>query len=184
MMTPRAPLASAALVVALLAGPALAAEPEVDGVIATRPGAPPALTTDQKIANILAASRAEDADSDVHEVAGPRQVHGEAGVSVGTGGYRAGYVSALIPVGESGTVGIAYSQAQGGRGFGYGRGPGFGGPGMMRGGQSQALGLSFDYRDSKKADACAPAFYDGSRPVEPVWATEARGRSACAPTRD
>ena len=181
-MIARAPLASAALVAALLAGPALAADPDVDGVIVTRPGTPPALTTDQKIANILAAARAEDDAVDTREIAGPRQVHGEASVSVGTGGYRAASVSALIPVGENGTVGIAYSQAQGGRGFGYGQGfggPGFGGPGM-RGGQSQALGLSLDFRDSKKADACAPAFYDGSRPVGPVWASEARGgRSAC-----
>lgn len=176
-MIARASLASAALVAALLAGPALAAEPEVDGVIVTRPGTPPALTTDQKIANILAAARAEDERDDVREAAGPRQVHGEASVSVGSGGYRAASVSAVMPVGENGMVGIAYSQAQGGRGFGYG-------PGMMRGGRSQALGMSFDFHDSKKADACAPAFHDRSRPVEPVWSTEARGRSGCVTRAD
>ncbi|MEI9905707.1 MAG: hypothetical protein WDN06_18565 [Asticcacaulis sp.] len=37
-------------------------------------------------------------------------VHGSAGVSVGTGGYRSAYVSAVMPVGDNGMLGIAYSQ--------------------------------------------------------------------------
>jgi hypothetical protein len=58
------------------------------------------------------------------------------GVSVGTGGYRSGYVSSLIPIGESTTLGVAVSQTDFGKhgggwyGYGgYGGGYGYGGYG-------------------------------------------------------
>lgn len=126
---------------------------------------------------------------------GKRQVHGEMGVSVGTGGYRSGYVSSLIPIGETGTLGVAVSQTDfgkhGGYGYdgyggygGYGGGYGYGwGP---RGGTSQSLALSLDMRGgggrskSDTPEGCAPGFRDGDRYVEPVWVTEMRGDKSCA----
>lgn len=124
---------------------------------------------------------------------GKRQVHGEVGMSVGTGGYRSGYVSTLIPIGENSTLGVAVGQTDFGKhgggygGYGYG---GYGGYGDgygygRRGGTQQSLALSLDIRggDSRNADTpegCAPGFRDGDRYVEPVWVTQMRGDRACA----
>lgn len=116
---------------------------------------------------------------------GKRQVHGEVGVSVGTGGYRSGYVSTLIPIGETGTLGVAVSQTDFGKhggGYGYG-GYGYGyGP---RGGSAQSLALSLDMRGgsgrsrSDTPEGCAPGFRDGDRYVEPLWVTQMRGDRGC-----
>jgi len=43
----------------------------------------------------------------------PRKVHGEVGLSVGTGGYRSGYVVSAMPVGETGLVTLAIGQSRG-----------------------------------------------------------------------
>lgn len=110
---------------------------------------------------------------------GKRQIHGETGVSIGTGGYRSGYVSTLIPIGEASTLGIAVSQTdygRNGRGYGYG----YGGYGWGRGGSSQSLALSLDMRGGGRSksdtpEGCAPGFRDGDRYVEPVWVTQMRG---------
>lgn len=125
---------------------------------------------------------------------GKRQVHGEMGVSVGTGGYRSGYVSSLIPIGETGTLGVAVSKTDFGKhggGYGYGGyGGGYGGYGDgygwgPRGGTSQSLALSLDMRGgggrskSDTPEGCAPGFRDGDRYVEPVWVTEMRGDKSC-----
>ena len=125
---------------------------------------------------------------------GKRQMHGEVGMSVGTGGYRSGYVSTLIPIGETGTLGVAVSQTDFGKhggGYGYGGyGSGYGGYGDgygygRRGGTSQSVALSLDVRGGggRKSDTpegCAPGFRDGDRYVEPVWVTQMRGDRACA----
>jgi hypothetical protein len=126
---------------------------------------------------------------------GKRQVHGEMGVSVGTGGYRSGYVSSLIPIGETGTLGVAISQTDFGKhgGYGYGGYEGYGGYGGYgdgygwgrRGGTSQSLALSLDMRGgggrskSDTPEGCAPGFRDGDRYVEPVWVTQMRGDKSC-----
>lgn len=118
---------------------------------------------------------------------GKRQVHGEVGVSVGTGGYRSGYVSTLIPIGENGTLGVAVGQTDfgkhgGGYGYGgYGDGYGYG----RRGGAQQSLALSLDMRGgggvkSDTPEGCAPGFRDGDRYIEPVWVTQMRGDRSCA----
>lgn len=125
---------------------------------------------------------------------GKRQVHGEMGVSVGTGGYRSGYVSTLIPIGETGTLGVAVSKTDFGKRGGYaydygGYGHGYGGYGYgwaPRGGTSQSLALSLDMRGgggrsrSDTPEGCAPGFRDGDRYVEPVWVTQMRGDRGCA----
>ncbi|CAN5378521.1 hypothetical protein BH10PSE3_BH10PSE3_07440 [soil metagenome] len=124
---------------------------------------------------------------------GKRQVHGEVGMSVGTGGYRSGYVSTLIPIGENSTLGVAVGQTDFGKhgggygGYGYG---GYGGYGDgygygRRGGTSQSLALSLDVRGggsraSDTPEGCAPGFRDGDRYIEPVWVTQMRGDRTCA----
>ncbi len=73
----------------------------------------------------------------------PRKIHGEVGASVGTGGYRSGYVSAVIPVGKTGTVAIAVSDTKFGRHGGPGWGGGYGGYG-----DRQMLGLGLALGDA------------------------------------
>ena len=65
-----------------------------------------------------------------------RQIHGEVGVAVGTGGYRSGYITSVMPIGETGTLALTIGQEKngyrpywGGAGrpygaFDYGYGPG------------------------------------------------------------
>lgn len=75
----------------------------------------------------------------------PRKVHGEVGVTVGSGGYRSAYAVSVMPIGETGTLTLAVSEAKGGRRGGYGYGYGYGGPGFGRFGgdhSSFALGLA------------------------------------------
>lgn len=122
-----------------------------------------------------------------------RKIHGSMGASIGTGGYRSVYATALIPVGDNGTLGIAVSQTDFGknnvygyggyRGYGYGRGyGGYGGYGH-RGGTSTSVGLSFATSDddnlSDPPAGCAPGFYNGGRYIEPVWVSQMHGSAAC-----
>ena len=206
------PLLAIIAVSAALTGPALAstaddeaiataqAKPSAQALSAQAPPTPvattatPPLTTQQQIDNfiyhsppmdedhrgILPAALSEDRDED-----GKRKIHGSMGVSVGTGGYRSAYASALIPVGENTTVGVAVSKTDSGKhgGFyadpyygygygygGYGYGPGYG---RVRGGSQQSVALSVmsgvGGRSSDTPEGCAPGFRDGGRYVEPLW---------------
>ncbi len=118
-MTPRRVLLLAASL-ALLAGPALAAD-------AAAPGDSPVSTnsqsTDAKIAAWLDdGSKAQDAgQSDGPGAEGPaappdRQIHGEMGAAIGSNGYRSAYGVATIPIGKSSSATVAIST-------GSGRGP-------------------------------------------------------------
>jgi hypothetical protein len=146
------------------------------------------LTTQEQIAAFLtetSTSRYDDgqrgllpADRDEN---GKRKVHGSMGVSVGTGGYRSAYASALFPVGENTTVGLAVSQTDFGKHGGfyadpyYGGGYGYGGYGYgrMRGGSQQSVALSvmtgLSGRSDDTPEGCAPGFRAGGRYVEPLW---------------
>lgn len=185
-------------------------------VIAT-PAQP--LTTQQQIDAFLAPAKAADArqrgllppshDFDAYgpeayassdrDADGKRKIHGEMSVSVGTGGYRSASASALIPVGESTTVGVAVSKTDFGRngvwaygdgayGYGgYGAAYGYGGyPMRLRGGQSQSLAVSVmsgnaGRRSAGVPEGCAPGFRDGGRYVEPLWVGEMRdGAHPCS----
>lgn len=46
---------------------------------------------------------------------GGRQIHGEMGVTVGSNGLRAVGGNAIVPLGETGTLGIGFENVQGGR---------------------------------------------------------------------
>jgi hypothetical protein len=41
-----------------------------------------------------------------------RSIHGEVGFSVGTGGYRSVFESAVIPLGDDGFLAVAFEQAR------------------------------------------------------------------------
>ena len=115
------------------------------------------------------------------------EVHGSAGVSVGTGGYRSAYVSAVMPVGDNGMLGIAVSHTDYGKNalpyYGYGRrgyGYGYG----SRGGSADAFSLSYmnlgDDDDQATPEGCAPGFRDGSgQYMEPLWVTRMNGDRDC-----
>lgn len=177
---------------------------------------PKPLTTEEQIAAFLATSPAVSPEGrgaglghiDYGERE-PRKIHGSAGVTVGTGGYRSAYVSTLIPIGETSTLGVAYSQTDHGNNvvfrpyddFGYG-GAGFGGslggygrgwdndglnlgrPGQWsQGGKSKSLAVSLAVGGDgqRPPEGCAPAFRAGDRYVEPLWATQMRGdQNPCA----
>ncbi|WP_297512223.1 hypothetical protein [uncultured Caulobacter sp.] len=202
---------------AALASPALAASAPDDEVIATAQGKPGAqaltataaqvasaaattparpLTTQDQIAAFVAANPNPEVEGAARGLLpadrdedGKRRVHGSMGVSVGTGGYRSGYVSALIPVGESATVGVAVSKTEFGKrgGWidpaydGYGHGPGYG---YRGGGARQSIALSVMSGARDHADVppgCAPGFRVDGRYVEPAWVDGLRdGAHPCA----
>ncbi len=136
------------------------------------------------------AARLDNAPS-VAPDSGRRPIHGVAGVSVGTGGYSSAYVAAAIPVGDTGTLGVAVSETDYGKNNvyynpGYGRGYGYGGygrgwaGGFSRGGKSQSIAVSLDmtgaHNGSDTPAGCAPGFRDDNgRYIEPVWVTRMRG---------
>jgi len=185
-----------------------AAEAQAAPAITAPP--PRILTADEQVAEFLATSPAlEGRDGLVRltpaEPETRRQIHGSAGVTVGTGGYRSAYVSTLIPIGETSTLGLAYSQTDHGKnavfhphdGYGYGRdGYGYdqggwngdsvslGRPGHWgRGGKQQSVAISLAVGGDRRGppEGCAPAFRAGDRYVEPLWATQMRGEtSPCA----
>lgn len=86
----------------------------------------------------------------------PRKVHGQVGVTVGSGGYRSAYVVSVMPVGKTGTLALAVSETRGGKYGGpqgyYGRG-GYGGYGGYGAGTRQSIGLSLALGDAAK-DGC------------------------------
>lgn len=223
-------LTAASLSGAVLAGPAFAgdddeiiataqAKPSAQALAAT-PAATPAaptpvkqLTTQEQIAAFIAANPGPEIDGGPRGLLpadrdenGKRKVHGEMGMSVGTGGYRSAYASGLFPVGENATVGIAVSKTDfgkhgggwydpyygGGYGLGYGGGYGLGygggygpGYGRARGGESQSVALSIVTGNRRGGggtpDGCAPGFRDGGRYVEPLWVEGMRdGNHPCA----
>jgi hypothetical protein len=173
---------------------------------------PKAMTTDEQIAAFLATSPAVglgDGTRGITRVddgeAEPRKIHGSAGVTIGSGGYRSAYVSTLIPIGESSTLGLAYSQTDHGNNavfrpydeFGYGgdyvgaygrgwdpNGLNLGRPGRWsRGGKSQSVAISLNVGSDRQRppEGCAPAFRAEGRYVEPLWATQMRGaQNPCA----
>lgn len=46
----------------------------------------------------------------------PRQIEGEIGVGIGTGGYREAFGTAVIPLGQSGTAIISFDSVESNRG--------------------------------------------------------------------
>src|SRR5690349_20893215 len=96
-----------ALMTALAAGPALAAEPAPDAPVATAAAGAPPTTADQVEAFIRSApppTVAEAQTVDGVVTGDDRKVHGVVSVGVGTYGYRSLYARSDMPVGETGRL--------------------------------------------------------------------------------
>ena len=111
-MTPRLLFLAASLLA--LGGPALAADAPADGA----PVSTASQTTDQKIASWLSdapkVAPASDKGRDEPLAydpadAPPRQIHGEVGAGIGTGGYRSAYGVVNIPIGKTSSATVAVS---------------------------------------------------------------------------
>ncbi|MGH6999482.1 MAG: hypothetical protein ACREEO_14910 [Phenylobacterium sp.] len=92
-----------------------AAEPAAPAV-----AAPPAETLDTAeqikrwLAESPAAATPEEAYGERVRLPRDRQIHGEVGVAVGTGGYRSGYITSVMPIGETGTLALTIGQEKNG----------------------------------------------------------------------
>lgn len=120
-----------ALLFALAAAPALAAEPETaDQPVATADAqGGVADQIDAWIRSSPATEQRADAVADKDAPVIERQPHGVVSVGVGTHGYRSVYARTDLPVGKTGTLSIAVADVRGGRlgpVYGYGPGPGYG----------------------------------------------------------
>lgn len=108
-----------------------AAEPAAPAVTARQPET---LDTAEQIKRWLAESPAatttpEEALSDGVRLPRERKIHGEVGVAVGTGGYRSGYITSVMPLGDNGTFALTIGQEKNGyRQYWGGGRPPFGGP--------------------------------------------------------
>jgi len=158
-----------------------AAAPPAATAAAGGAAAKPLTTDEQTKAWISDAPRLDRAPAADAGASGKRQVHGSAGVSVGSGGYSSAYVSTLIPVGKSGTLGLAYSQTDYGNNpvYGYGYGGGYGR--YHRGGRSQSVAVMLDMsgQDASMPEGCVPGFRDGDRYMEPVWVSRLHPELSC-----
>ena len=151
-----------ALLAALVAAPALAAEP--DAPVATAPTTPASASTAEQIDAFIKSAPMPDARGDdapdgvVGGVAGDaRKPHGEVAVSVGTGGYRSIYGRTDIPVGKDGHVSLAFQDSR--NAYGYGRGWHGGGP------------LGFGGADRQR---CDPEAMSPARPLDAVGGPHGR----------
>ncbi len=120
-----------ALFAAMIALPALAAEPDAPVTTAPAQAAAPAETvsTAQQIDDFIKTTpvpdpRRDDTPDGVvpHDDGKP---HGEVGVAIGTGGYRSVYGRTEMAVGKNARVSLAFEDTKGGY-YGYGR-RGYGG---------------------------------------------------------
>lgn len=90
--------------------------------------APHGLTTDQQIARWIGERTANAPEAPVdpwaEADAGPRKMHGQVSVGIGTGGYRDYAAAVSMPLGENATLNLSISQTKnspwGYYGYGYG----------------------------------------------------------------
>ena len=169
----------------VVATPHPAAVPTAVAAPAKAAGNTKPMTTDEQVTAWLAdapkldhAAPAGDADTSGDPLA-PRQIHGSAGVAIGSNGYSSAYVSSLIPVGKDSTLGIAVSQADwGGTTVDHGRY-------RLPKGRSQSLAVSLQIGNGqgRVPDGC-PGFVDGGRYVEPVWWSRLHPDQECTSETD
>lgn len=109
-----------------------------------------------------------------------RQVHGQVGVAVGTGGYRSAYAQADIPIGRTGLLSVAVAETRSDRLHGgysaydydplHGRGfAGYGGALASGRGVSQSFGLSFQLGDGAGRGGCERAAASRQRGRAETW---------------
>jgi hypothetical protein len=97
-----------------------------------------------------------------------RAVHGEAGVSIGSSGYRQAYASMIAPVGSTGTVAMAVGDTRWtGRGGAHSR-------------QSLSIGASLGDGSTPGGQAAACAGLHDAGGPEPLWAMRLRAERPAA----
>jgi len=162
---------------------ASAANAQAKVVAATTPKATSGTTTTQaqlvaSMAQRVDYARSTTSPAATGDLTDGRTIHGEAGVSIGTGGYRSAFATSVIPIGQNGTLGIAVRQTDFGKSgrlsYGWGR----------HNGSSQSVALSLDLSGDDVTDTdtprgCAPGFRAGDRYIEPLWVTQSRGGRSC-----
>ena len=164
----------------VVSGPSAAPPPantQAAGTSSTGTSTP--MTTDEQVKAWLAnAPKLEhtptsDAMDDTGTPA-PRQIHGSAGVAVGSNGYSSAYVSSLIPIGKDSTLGLAVSQTD------YGGGTLDHGRIRLPKGRSQSVAVSLQLGNAQgDVPADCPGFMDGGRYIEPVWVSRLHPDMAC-----
>lgn len=106
------PLAALSAALSLLAGSAMAA-PD-DTPIVTCNGAAPAATATQIEEFIRTSPGAQpEAPDPLAPHDKPRKIHGQVSAGVGSHGYRSIGAQAVMPVGKTGTLGVALERSQG-----------------------------------------------------------------------
>lgn len=80
------------------------------------PSAAHGLTTSEQIDRWLTARSQLDTPAApfAEDDQGPRRVHGEVSVGIGTGGYRDYGGTVIVPLGEKGTLGLSYHRTENG----------------------------------------------------------------------
>ena len=103
------------------------AGPVAPAVGAAQSTAPHGLSTDQQIAQWLAArAPAAASPGDSPAWRDDREPHGEVSVGFGTGGYRDYAAAVSLPIGENGRLDLSVRQVENGYPYGYGYGRGYG----------------------------------------------------------
>lgn len=121
-------------------------------------------TTDAQIAAWTAAPPPSPADALARgDAAAPRQIHGEAGASIGSNGYRSGYVTTEIPIGADSTLGLGVAESQ----IKLKHGP------TLKN-QSVAVSLSLGGQAAPGPD-CGRSLRVNNQNVEPLWVSNLRG---------
>ena len=164
-------LLSAGLIAGFLAAPAFAQTTAVQAAAPADPAAPVATadksTTDAQIRAWIndapAPTVADPHDGVVVDKPLPPQIHGEAGITIASGGYRSVYAATIMPLGDNATLGVSASDTQ----FGHNR--------WVRGGKRQTLGLSLAAGDPHAPGPPDGCLQVGGRFVEPLWAAQLRG---------
>ena len=113
-------------------------------------------------------------------VAPPRQIHGQAGVAFGNHGYRSGYVTADIPIGQTSDLGVGVSDSQ----YQFRHGG-------TANNKSLFISLSLGTGNNAATAGCrSQTIPTDGRYLEPMWEAQAHGEAlardqqGCAPALD
>ena len=144
------------------ASAALLAESTSDASPSTtvQSAAPHGLSTDAQISRWIGERTASASPAPIdpwaEAEAGPRKMHGQFSVGMGTGGYRDYSAAVSLPLGETGTLNLMVSQTKNSPwGYGYGYGSAWGHP---YGGYGRPFGVvePFGYEGGYRSRAYAP----------------------------
>ena len=149
---PRGDQAVPTATAAMLAGSTTDASPSTT----VQSAAPHGLTTDEQIARWIGERTANAPEAPVDPwtdaEAGPRKMHGEVSVGMGTGGYRDYAAAVSLPLGENATLNLSVSQTKNSPwGYGYGSPWGYGGYGRPFGAAEPFGYDGLDYRSWTRA---------------------------------